>query len=237
MLDFLAERWAQVNNGANIWADPAVTFLDPVAKSGVFLREITRRLTEGLAQEIPDLRERVDHIVTKQVFGIGITELTVLMTRRSVYCSKYANGPHSIAQSFDTEHGNIWFERTEHTWNNKAKCTFCGASRNELDRGEQRESHAYAFIHTNDIAAQLTVMFGERTPVHFDVIIGNPPYQLSDGGGGSSAAPIYQRFVEQAKKLDPRFLVMITPSRWFAGGKGLDDFRDEMLNDDRIRSI
>jgi site-specific DNA-methyltransferase (adenine-specific) len=87
MLDTLADAWAANNEGANIWADKSVKFLDPVSKSGVFLREITTRLTEGLKDEIADLGERVDHILTKQVFGIGITNLTSLLARRSVYCS------------------------------------------------------------------------------------------------------------------------------------------------------
>ena len=112
MLDTLAEAWAADHDGANIWADKTVRFLDPFTKSGVFLREITSRLTEGLADEIPDLEERVDHILTKQVFGIGITHLTSLLARRSVYCSKYANGKHSIAKAFASDDGNIWFERT-----------------------------------------------------------------------------------------------------------------------------
>lgn len=234
ILDAIAEAWAADNEGANIWADPNVTFLDPFTKSGVFPREITSRLKDGLKDEIPDLSDRVDHILTKQVFGIGITNLTSLLARRSLYCSKYANGPHSIARSFKTEAGNIWFQRLEHTWRD-GRCQFCGASQKTLDRGEGLESHAYAFIHTDDIRARIAELFGEG--MQFDVIIGNPPYQLDDGGYGTSAAPIYQLFVDQAKNLDPRLLTMVIPSRWFAGGKGLDEFRESMLTDDRLRSI
>ncbi|ANM30625.1 restriction endonuclease [Acidobacteria bacterium Mor1] len=234
MLDTLTEAWAASNGGANIWADKTVRFIDPCAKSGVFLREITSRLTEGLEEEIPDLDERVDHIVTKQVFGIGITHLTSLLARRSVYCSKHAVGKHSIASSFASDDGNIWFERIEHTWNG-GRCTFCGASKAALDRGEGRETHAYAFIHTDDIAARVTELFGDD--MQFDVIIGNPPYQLTDGGYGTSAAPIYQLFVEKALDLDPLFAVFVTPSRWMAGGKGLDKYRERMLSDKRMRNI
>jgi site-specific DNA-methyltransferase (adenine-specific) len=234
MLDTLACAWADSHNGANIWADSSLRFLDPFTKSGVFLREITSRLTQGLATEIPNLAERVDHILTKQVFGIGITHLTSLLARRSLYCSKYANGEHSIAKSFASDQGNIWFERVEHSWNSE-KCKYCGASQKTLDRGEGFETHAYAFIHTDDIKARVAELFGGD--MQFDVIIGNPPYQLDDGGFGTSAAPIYQRFVEQAKALEPRYLSMIIPARWFAGGKGLDVFRESMLSDDRLRTI
>jgi site-specific DNA-methyltransferase (adenine-specific) len=234
MLDTLACAWAASHNGANLWADKTVKFLDPCTKSGVFLREITSRLNKGLADEMPDLEERVNHILTKQVFGIGITHLTSLLARRSVYCSKHANGSHSIAKGFDSEAGNIWFERTEHTWDN-GKCTFCGASQAALDRGEALETHAYAFIHTDNIKTRIAELFGGN--MQFDVIIGNPPYQLDDGGFGKSAAPIYQLFVEQAKKLEPRYLSLVIPARWFAGGKGLDEFREAMLADNRLRSI
>ena len=234
MLDTLAEAWAADRGGADIWADRNVRFLDPCAKSGVFLREITNRLTEGLAGEIPDLQERVDHILTKQVFGIGITHLTGMLARRSVYCSKHANGAHSIAGGFTNDDGNIRFERTEHTWV-KGRCKYCGASRKSLDRGEGLETHAYAFIHTEDIKTRIAESFGGD--MQFDVIIGNPPYQLGDGGHGTSAAPIYQKFVQQAKNLEPRYLTMVIPSRWFSGGKGLDDFRESMLSDKRMRSI
>ena len=234
MLDALAEIWAANNGGADLWADRTVRFLDPFTKSGVFLREIASRLTNGLAAEIPDLQKRVDHILTKQVFGIGISHLTSLLARRSVYCSKHANGPHSIAKGFSSDAGNIWFERTEHTWV-EDKCKFCGASQNTFDRGEVLETHAYAFIHTEDIRARIAELFGGN--MQFDVIIGNPPYQLDDGGYGTSAAPIYDKFVEQARTLSPRLLTMVIPARWFAGGKGLDDFRELMLTDDRLRSI
>ncbi len=235
MLDMVAEAWAADHDGANIWADKTVRFLDPVTKSGVFLREITSRLTAGLAAEIPDLEERVNHILTQQVYGIAITHLTSLLARRSVYCSKRANGKYSIADGFDSEAGNIWFERLEHTWVG-GKCTFCGASQSTLDRGAELETHAYAFIHTEDIKTRMTELFGGT--MQFDVIIGNPPYQLTDGGGtGTSAMPIYNTFVDQAKRLNPRLLSMVIPSRWFTGGKGLDEFRRSMLEDDRLRSI
>jgi site-specific DNA-methyltransferase (adenine-specific) len=234
MLDTLAEAWAADNDGADLWADSSVRFLDPCTKSGVFLREITSRLTAGLAGEIPDLEERVGHILTKQVFGIATTHLTSLLARRSVYCSKHAQGEHSIARGAASDAGNIWFERTEHTWVG-TKCAYCGTSRAVLDRGEGLETHAYAFIHADDIKSRLAEMFGGD--MQFDVIIGNPPYQLDDGGFGTSAAPIYQLFVEKALDLDPRFAVFVTPSRWMAGGKGLDKYRERMLADKRMRNI
>jgi site-specific DNA-methyltransferase (adenine-specific) len=168
------------------------------------------------------------------VFGIGTTNLTSLLARRSVYCSKHASGEHSIANGFANDAGNIWFERMEHTWVGD-RCKFCGAGRTTFDRGMGLETHAYAFIHTDNIKARLAELFGED--MQFDVIIGNPPYQLSDEGFGTSALPIYQLFVEQAKTLEPRYLSMVIPARWFAGGKGLDEFRESMLTDDRLRSI
>lgn len=234
MLDTLEQSWASSNNGKNIWANKEVTFLDPCTKSGVFLREIVKRLNSGLTGEIPDLIERVNHILTNQVFGIGITQLTSLLARRSLYCSKNAKGKYSIAREFETSEGNIWFERTEHIWVN-GKCKFCGASKGEYNRTSELETHAYAFIHSENIKKQLSEMFGAK--MQFDVIIGNPPYQLNDGGFGSSASPIYHRFIEQAKSLDPRFLTMVIPAKWYSGGKGLDTFRATMLNDSRIRYL
>ncbi len=234
MLDTVAEAWAADRDGANIWADSSVRFLDPCTKSGVFLREITRRLTDGLSSEIPDLESRVDHVLTHQVFGIGITQITSLLARRSVYCSKHANGAHSVARSFSSASGNIWFERTEHTWDD-GRCEYCGAGQQTLDRGAEFETHAYPFIHTTDITTRVNELFG--VDMQFDVIIGNPPYQLSTEGHGNQARPIYHLFVEKAFELDPRYAVFVTPSRWMAGGMGLNDFRTRMLSDKRLKSI
>jgi site-specific DNA-methyltransferase (adenine-specific) len=232
MLDTLAQAWAERHDGADIWSDSSVRFLDPFTKSGIFLREIATRLIKGLEAKIPDLQQRVDHILTKQVFGIAITRLTSLLARRSLYCSKYANGPHSVSTKFENESGNIWFERMEHTWE-RGRCVFCGSSQQTYSRGDQFETHAYAFIHTASLSHWLNEIFGEN--MQFDVIIGNPPYQLGDGAAG--AVPIYQDFVRAAKSLEPRFLTMVTPSRWFAGGNRLDAYRAEMLSDRRLKTL
>jgi len=232
MLDMLTEAWAKDHEGENIWENKDVKFLDPCTKSGVFLREITARLTQGLEKTIPNLEKRVDHILSKQVYGIGITKLTSLLARRSVYCSKYADGEHSIAKSLNSKDGNIWFENLNHTWDHE-RCRYCGASKSVFSR-DNKDKHAYAFIHADDIKNFIKKIFGEN--MQFDVIIGNPPYQLASDGG-TRDIPIYQNFVEQAKTLEPKYLVMVIPSRWMASGLGLSEFRKTMLNDKNLREL
>lgn len=255
MLDRIEEAWNSSHEDESIWANSEVKFLDPFTKSGVFLREIVKRLVIGLEHQIPDLQERVDHILTKQVFGAATTTLTSLLARRSLYCSKDATGKHSITGKFTKPDGNVYFEEGDHQWHGGSirrltldgqgnevevfvdgRCKVCGASRRDFEREQGLELHAYSFIHKDDVQIWTQEAFGE--PMQFDVIVGNPPYQLNDGGGeGAGATPIYDLFIQQAIKLNPRFLALVIPARWYSGGKGLDEFRKSMLEDTRILEI
>ena len=75
------------------------------------------------------------------------------------------------------------------------------------------------------------------TSMKFDYVIGNPPYQISDGGAGVSATPIYNRFIEAIKTTHPSAICLIIPAKWYSGGKGLDKFREGMLGDRHISTL
>lgn len=213
---------------AEVWTRPDFVWLDPFSKSGVFLREVAARLLVSLVDWEPDFAKRREHILRNMLFGVSITEMTGIISRRSLYCSADASGAHSVVR-FDDPQGNLPFVPGEHDFDKKGRCRRCRAP-DSVERGSDRENHAYSFIHGTYPTKELAAM-------KFDVIVGNPPYQLDDEGHNNSAVPIYQHFVQQAIDLDPRYVVMITPSRWFAGGRGLDSFRNRMLNDGRIRRL
>jgi site-specific DNA-methyltransferase (adenine-specific) len=213
-----------------VWSSPDLRWLDPATKSGVFMREITRRLLVGLEDVLPDPDERLDHVLRAMVFGVAITDLTSLMARRSLYCSKDATSARSTV-AMEHPAGNVWFGRTEHVFAGTS-CSECGAARAELGTASDKENHAYAFIHADGREA-----VEKEIGMKFDVVVGNPPYQLRDTGGKGSATPIYQHFIQMAQALEPDHLVMIAPSRWMAGGKGLDEFRTQMLGDRRLRRL
>lgn len=212
---------------AEVWRNPDCRWLDPGSKSGVFLREIAKRLLfEGLVEWEPEFEKRREHIFRNMIFGCAITELTGIIARRTVYYSRHAAGEHSVFR-FTSDDGNIPFVPTEHDFSNE-RCRICGAPE-DLERGEGRENYAYAFIH----GAYPTEEMGD---MKFDVIVGNPPYQI-DSDGNTRTKPIYQLFVEKAIEMDPQHVLMISPSRWFSGGLGLDDYRARMLGDKRMKKI
>lgn len=215
-----------------VWARPDFVWLDPFCKSGIFLREAAARLLEGLSEQIPDFEERRDHIYRDMLWGTSITEMTGMISRRSLYYSRDASGPASVVH-FDDEAGHLPFVRAEHTFPEKdgtitGGCEICGAPP-DLERGTGRENYAYSFIHGAYPTKEMEAM-------KFDVIVGNPPYQI-DSDGNTRTRPVYQLFVQQALSLNPRYAAFITPSRWFAGGLGLAEFRSQMLTDHRIRNL
>lgn len=219
----------------DVWSEPHFRWLDPATKSGSILREVARRLMVGLVDFEPDPEARAEHILRNMIFGTAITVVHGEMTRRSVYVSRDASSEHSVAR-FDSAQGNLPFVPAEHDYAvNRSgvvvgPCRVCHAPL-RLERGNSRENYAYAFIHGAYPTEDLKNM-------RFDVIVGNPPYQTGDKKNDDDrASPIYQYFIEHAMSLDPKYLAMIVPSRWFTGGFGLEKFRARMIADRRFAKI
>lgn len=221
-----------------LFSNSDTKILDPFCKSGVFLREAAKRFIEGEKDQFDTLQECIDHVFQNQLYGIAITELTSLLSRRSVYCSKYPNSPYSISV-FDKENaqGNIIYHRIQHEWEgtgDKRHCKRCGASAAEYDRDIALENHAYELIHIDNPK--------EIINMKFDVVIGNPPYQLGfglKGGNSANAKSIYNLFIDQAIKLNPRYLCMIVQSRWMTKtAQGIPDkWVEEQLHSNKYSVI
>jgi site-specific DNA-methyltransferase (adenine-specific) len=128
----------------DVWSEPDYRWLDPCCKSGVFLREVASRLLSGLAEWEPDYDARREHIYRNMLWGTSVTRMTGIIARRTLYCSRDAAGTHSIVR-FATESGNLPFVPALHTFS-AGHCTVCGAPE-ELERGEDRENYAFAFVH------------------------------------------------------------------------------------------
>ncbi len=219
MLDHLPDR---------VWKDPSLKWLDPCTKSGVFLREAARRLMRSLEPEIPNFEHRREHIYQNMLFGIAISELTALISRRTLYHCKDATLPSHSIVTFDTPEGNVRFPEAICEWKN-GRCIHCGVNENKDPLPEGREAHVHPFLHMD-----LDEIF-EEDNMQVDIIMGNPPYQMQDGGGtGKSACPLYNKFVNKAIETESDLITYVIPARWYAGGRGLDKFRSQMLSDSRI---
>ena len=215
---------------AHVWVDPTLRWLDPGCKSGIFPREVTKRLMVGLTDLFPDESDRLGHILREMVFSIATNEINGLMARRTIYCSKDASSEFSAVR-FSSPSGNVWHERIEHAFDVRGRCTECSGTSEQLEIAG-RDNNAYAFIHKAGRAK-----LSEELNMKFDVIVGNPPYQMDADVEGQNITPLYDAFVEQAIALNPKYISMVIPSRWTAGGKWLDGFREKMLSDNRLRVI
>ena len=173
--------------------------------------------------ELPDEQQRREHIFQNMVYGIATSKLTGLLSRRTLYYSKDASSEYSVVK-FDSDQGNVYFEHCTHTFGKDKKCIHCGKKESY---GTNNDNYAYPFLHKP---------FKEIFNMDFDVIVGNPPYQLKSDGG-TRDIPIYNRFVDYAKEITPEFMTMIIPSRWMSGGLGLKKFRNDMLSDKRIKDL